>query len=448
MNTWYLLPTFVDAVCNKKMMNDSVRQLWKRFTLDAAELSLQACDEMIFRIGATILPELAAGDEYALRIDSLGAAVVGRDYGGLMRGFAVLLMQIEFDGLQPQLKHAELHGVYRIARRMIHICVFPENDLYFIKKLVRLAALCQYTHIVIEFWGMLRYDCLRELSWPHAFTKAEAAEIIRECRELGIEPVPMYNMLGHATASRVCYGKHVVLDQNPRLQPLFTPDGWAWNILSDDVVNLLRNVRAELYELFGDGEYFHIGCDEAYYITRDDELRAQLPGYLANLTREVEADGRKPLLWMDMLLEAGRYPKCVASGKAEEMDSLRGALAPSSIFVDWQYSCTEVPIPTLLALKDSGHDVIGAPWLDRQNYAAHIETITANDLSGIMLTTWHTLQEKMFGILGCAKGCGAATFPWSASSGLREETATLLRRVSFEGNSYADCGWSKAQIII
>ena len=448
MSTCYLLPAAVTAVCSGKMMNDAVRRLWQRFTLDTAQLTMQACDAAVFRIGETALPELAAGDEYAIRIDTQGAAVVGRDHGGLMRGFAVLLMQLEFDGLQPLLKPAELHGVYRIARRMIHICVFPENDLYFIKKLVRLAAVCQYTHIVIEFWGMFRYDCLKELSWPQAFSKAEAAEIIRECRELGIEPIPMFNMLGHATASRLCYGKHVVLDQNPRLQPLFTPDGWAWNILSEDVHDLLRNVRAELCDLFGDGEYFHIGCDEAYYITRDDELREHLPAYLSRLSREVEAEGRKPLLWMDMLLEQGQYPKCTASGKAAEMDVLRGALAPSAVFVDWQYNCTEIPIPTLMALKDCGHDVIGAPWLDRPNYAAHIETIAAHNLSGIMLTTWHTLQEKMPGILGCAKGCGAVTFPWSASSGLREETATLLRRVSFEGNSYADCGWSKAQIII
>lgn len=159
---------------------------------------------------------------------------------------------------------------------MIHICVFPENDLYFIKKLIRLAVLCQYTHIVIEFWGMLRYDRLKELAWPHAFTKAEAGELIRECRELGMEPVPMFNHLGHATGSRLCYGKHVVLDQNAKLEHLFTPDGWAWNIGSSEVAELLRGIRIELYELFGPGEYCHIGCDEAYYISRCPQMRQVL----------------------------------------------------------------------------------------------------------------------------------------------------------------------------
>lgn len=54
----------------------------------------------------------------------------------------------------------------------------------------------------------------------------------------------------------------------------------------------------------------------------------------------------------------------------------------------------------------------------------------------------------MHGILGCAKKCGTVTFPWSRYSGLRDETATLLRIVSFEGNGYTDSGWSKYQIEI
>ena len=67
---------------------------------------------------------------------------------------------------------------------------------------------------------------------------------------------------------------------------------------------------------------------------------------------------------------------------------------------------------------------------------------------GIMLTTWHTLKTCMPSILGCAKECGAKTFLWSEYTRPHEETATMLRRVSFEGNTYADSGWAKEQIEI
>ena len=121
------------------------------------------------------------------------------------------------------------------------------------------------------------------------------------------------------------------------------------------------------------------------------------------------------------------------------MEALRNACAETSVFVDWQYGCVEVPVPSLLSLKDCGKDVMGAPWNHPDNYRAHID----HHMHGIMLTTWDTLKTHIHSILDCAKCCGASTFYWSEFSGLQEETATLLRRVSFEGNSYESSGWAK-----
>ena len=448
MENMLALTPEITVIADPKMCNESVKHLWRSFLLGKGELTLEPGNENTFRLGRTPLPVLADGKEYALAVDENGAAIVGRDYGGLMRGFMSLLMKIEYGKNSYSIRAAAEDSNYRIANRFLHICVFPENDLYFIRKLVRLAALCQYTHIVIEFWGMLQYDCIKELAWPHAFTKAQVRDLIREARELGIEPVPMFNQLGHATGSRNCYGKHVVLEQDPTLQYLFTPDGWAWNIADPEVLDLLKQVRAELYELFGNGEFMHIGCDEAYYITKDPVLRAQLPQYLAKLTAQVEAEGRRPMLWMDMLLEADRFKDCYGSGKADEVEAIRNATAPSSVFVDWQYGCTEVPIPSLQSLAGCGHDCIGAPWENPGNYNAHIETIAQNNIYGIMLTTWHTLKHRMISIPDCAKRMGAQSFVWSSNSGASEITATMLRRISFEGNTYEDSGWSKQQIEI
>jgi len=446
MKGYLLLDNMSTVVADQGMNNETAKRLWNSFTLATGEICFEKGEDLTFRLGNTQLPTLSEGKEYALKVDDNGAAIVGKDYGGLMRGYISLLMKIEQDKTDLIIRATTEESNYNIRNRMIHICVFPENDLYFIKKLIRLAGLCQYTHIVIEFWGMLRYDCLKELAWPHAFTKSQAKELIDECRELGMEPIPMFNQLGHATASRVCYGKHVVLDQDPRLQNLFTPDGWAWNIDSAEVKALLKQVRMELYELFGQGEYMHVGCDEAYYISRNKALRQKLPTYLKELTDEVEQEGRRPMIWMDMLLEKGIFKDCYSSGEKDEVENIRNATAKSTVFVDWQYKCVEVPIPTLLSLKNCGRDTIGAPWYNKSNYSAHIQTIVDNDMFGIMLTTWHTLKQNMPSILGCAKECGAKTFIWSEYSNRQEETATLLRKVSFEGNTYSDCGWSKQQI--
>ncbi len=449
MNNDFIFSGCLSASADARMNNETVRTLWRRFCLDDSTLTLEAGAPLTFRIGDIALPTLPEGKEYALCVNEAGAAIVGKDFGGLMRGFMVLLMKLEYTREHLTIRAVAEASGYTVSNRMLHICIFPENDFYFIQKVIRLAGLCQYTHIVIEFWGMLQYDCLKELAWPQAFTKDQAKELIRECRELGMEPIPMFNQLGHATACRVMYGKHVALDQNPRLQPLFTPDGWAWNIHSEEVHALLKAVRQELYELFGEGSYLHIGCDEAYYYTRCEEERKQLPAFLQQLTNEVVAEGRRPMIWMDMLLERDKYNrkfKAAATAMPDEVETLQNALHPDTVMVDWQYHMIEAPIETLLSLKDNPRDAMGAPWYDPDNYTAYVDTIVEHGLFGIMMTTWHTLQTQMPSILGCAKKCGAAGFPWSQFSGLREETATLLRRVSFEGNTYEDCGWSKLQI--
>ncbi len=434
------------AIADPQMNNETVKNLWNGFCLQGSTLTFADGEPFTFRIGEIALPPLPADKEYVLCINESGAAIVGKDYGGLLRGFMSLLMKIEWEKQTPHLRSYTEESNYKVSKRMIHICIFPENDFYFIKKLIRLSALCQYTHIVLEFWGMLRFDGMKELAWPQAFTKEQAKECAAECRNLGIEPIPMFNHLGHASACRISYGKHVVLDQNPRLQYLFSPDGWVWNIESEEVRSLLKTVRMELYEVFGEGEYIHLGCDEAFYISRNKALRSKLPAYLKELTEEVEKEGRRPMIWMDMLLEKGIDANSEATGEKEEVVQLRNATAPSTVFVDWEYEGLEAPIPSLLSLKGCGKEILGAPWFKPANYEAHIQTVAQNDLAGIMLTTWHTLNEETRSILGCAKKCGASTFPWSEFSGLREETASLMRRISFEGNTYADCGWTKTQI--
>ncbi len=449
MDRFFNFSNNVNAYADKSMINKTVVSLWNSFCMTNSELTLKEGKSLAFTIGDVNVPTIPSGSEYALEVSKNGVAIAGKDFGSLMRGYYSMLMKIEPCDSGFCIKETKETGDYVIKNRMLHICVFPENDLYFIKKLIRLAGLCQYTHVVIEFWGMLKYDCLKELAWAHAFTKDEANELITIAREMGVEPIPMFNQLGHAPASRLRYGKHVVLDQNPKLYNLFTPDGWAWDICSDRVDRLLKDIRYELYELFGDGEYLHVGCDEAYYYSRHKELNQKLPEYLHRLTTRVEAEGRRPMLWMDMMLDTSKYGTGFSTNsKFGGENVMINSLSKNSVMVDWQYNIKTAPIPSTVDLASYGYDLMGAPWYEPGNYKAHVKTVADSNLFGVMLTTWHTLKDYMPSILGCAKEMGAKTFSWSEYSGLHEETATLLRRISFEGNTYCDSGWSKEQIVI
>ncbi len=453
MNTHYRLNTEMTAKADPKMHNITVKNLWHGFTLTCSDLTLEDGCENTFTLGYCEIPCLPEGKEFALRVTDRGAAVIGKDYGGLMRGYICLLTKIGYTNLdigQEDLFidacYEESH--YKLHNRMIHFCVFPETQLHFLRQMLRLCGVLQFTHVVIEFWGMLQYDTLKELAWPQAYSKSQIRELIREIRELGMEPIPMLNSLGHAAMSRAILGKHTILDQNPRLQTLFTPDGWAWDIYSPRVRKLLKDMRAELYDLFGHGEFIHIGCDEADYYILNKETRKDIGNYLHDLTTEVASEGRRPMMWMDMLLEEvpESSPRYFGTATKDEAIERRKKLAPETVCIDWQYIPKEKPVESLTSLKDCGHDVIGAPWYIDYGYKNMIDTVEQYNMFGIMMTTWHLLCNETPQIIEFARYLNIHLFPWEGNCMPFYVASSILRRVSFEGCTYEETGWKRQQI--
>lgn len=441
----------VDPLLNREMLCE----LWRGFCFRAGELRVAEGGNCCIAIGNARFLSLEEDEEYAVSISEGGIGIVGRDTASLMRGFCAMLIRIEMreTGKLPFFAECgEIRSRFTVARRMIHLCVFPETDPVALQRLVRLCGVLSYTHVVLEFWGMLRYECLPELSWKNAFSKEEIAPIIREARALGMEPIPMINHLGHASACRIDSGKHVVLDQNPSLQWMFTADGWCWNVFSERVRALLRKMRKELCDLFGEGEYFHIGCDEAHIFSSDYYSQNGVAEYLKELTGEIAKEGRRPMLWGDMILpydcNSDKPEKYTAAWeKAKQTRVLLNSLAPESVIADWHYDAKKAPIETVLEYQKEGFDVVGCPWDTPANIDAHHKTATDNKTYGLMMTTWHTLNSGTNAILYFARKCGFPKAPWSDAAGHRNlEIATLLRRLSPRALEYFETGFCHRQI--
>ena len=459
---FYVFPRELRACADRRLDNPTMHQLWQGFCCQAGQVVIEEADGVFFRAGTVPVPEVPEGAEFAIRVTEQGMAVAAREYSGLARGVLVLMMRIEPVALEEgreqfRVAACSLEGRYGIHNRMIHFCVFPETTPTFLQKCIRLAGVMQYTHVVLEFWGMLRYDCLKELAWENAWPKDFAKRIVREIEDMGMEAIPMMNHLGHAAGCRVSGGKHVVLDQNPRLAALFSPDGWSWNVLNPRTRDLLREVRRELYEVFPNARYFHLGCDEVYSYEKGEEDQRRMREFLRSLIEEVQAEGVRPIIWGDMLLnaeacgvEGGHQPYVCGCDTPEHGEALIAAIPKDTVIADWHYDVLEAPIQTSIYLKEKGFDVLGAPWFEDANCRAHVDTAREHGLMGVMVTTWHTLAQKMPHIVADALMCGAFQSPWSGTEGskIRTETAALLRKVCFVDGDYKEAGWTDSQIFM
>ena len=429
-------------------------ELWKNFTYQASTVTFEQTNDFIFSVGnAQQLP--LNGYDYSIHITPDGICVYAENKKHLIHGMMTLLDRFtaidQGASIAIEVDCCQIRDRAMIQNRMIHFCIFAETELWEVQRFVRLCAALKYTHIVLEFWGMLKFDCMKELTWSHGFSKEQIRPIVQEANDLGLEIIPMFNHWGHAPAGRVMHGKHVVLDQNPALQTYFSEDGWCWDIRKPKVRELLRKIRRELIELCGNGTYFHIGCDEAYNFEFTEENMSALCEFINGISDEMNALSRRVFIWGDMMLyhydhynPNSRYT-CNAPSEEVERYFLEH-LSKRLIIADWQYWAYEYPVETCAVFQKAGFDCILCPWDEgRTQIDAALATIKDQSLMGYMHTTWHTLTKGMPYVTLMGMG-GFENVEKYKTVTMETYTAALLRKVMPAGGAYEKAGWGKFDV--
>lgn len=383
--------------------------------------------------------------EFVLNITDDGVYIEGENYSALMRGFITLLERIKYDD-SKECFYVENECVRKsplIKFRCAHLCIFPETKLDFFKKCVRSCAVAKYSHVIFEFWGMLKFDCMKELSWPFAYTKEQIREIVREANALGVEIIPMFNHLGHASACREINGKHVVLDQNPKYECLFNSYGWVWNIGRSDVRELHAKIRAELMDICGEGGYFHLGCDEAYSVGHDIGAASEMAEYINSVAEDLKRKDRKAIIWHDLLLSKADCAGYVSSSVKQIADLLTEKLDKNIIIADWDYTAHGEIWKSPKKFTDAGFEVLCCPWEKQQNIEEAVNTVTDGGLYGIIHTTWHTLYAAGFRGLVYSGILAYGTEAKDIDVERRFYCASVARKVMPAHGEYEKCGWSE-----
>ncbi len=439
----YILDTLPTIVLPKTAQGTIVEELLANYTYGTKWNVLCCGRDNCISIGDCTEAEYG-NSECVINITDRGVYIKGCCYAAMMRGFFSMLEKINYS---PEEKYFYLDTCCiqespLINFRCVHLCIFPETKPDFLKKCVRSCAISKFSHIIFEFWGMLKFDCLNELSWPFAYSKEEIKKIVREANGLGVEIIPMFNHLGHASGCREINGKHVVLDQNPMYEYMYESYGWVWNFRRDDVYELLGKVRDELIDVCGDGGYFHIGCDEAYLYGSDKNNALKMAEYVNRVAHELGAKGRRTIMWHDMLLSKNNFKGYVANSEDDVSDILIKSIDKSIIIADWQYSCHGEVWKTSQVFKANNFDVICCPWDNGQNITEAVNTVTSGKLYGIIHTTWHTLHTGFREMVYA----GAASYGMGSKNPgdiCRFYCASVARKAMPAHSDYAKCGWSE-----
>jgi len=438
-------------------VSERMKSLWYRFSCDASTLELtEGGNGFRFVIGNAACA-LAEGDSYAIHADAAGVCVAAKDSVSLTDGIKTLVQlicPIELaEGKESfYISAADIHDAPAIGFRSLHICVFPDSQLYSIEKAIHLAGFLKLTHIILEFWGTFRYECMPGLYWPErSFSKTELSGLVTLAKSYGMKVIPMVNHFGHATQARSCYGRHVTLNRNPRMSRLFEPDGWTWCLSNPDTYKLLADMRAEQMEFCGDGEYIHLGFDEAYSFATCDRCRQRVPHellaeYINRLTEDLSASGRRPIIWHDELIRRSDFPEgsVVANGQSHNTDKAIDLLDRRVIIADWQYGYQKDFNPTTGYFMEKGFDTVVCPWDNPENIRSLSSDVKKLGAYGIILTTWHHLTEFM------SHATLWSDCVWGKSRQMPHhswtESACILRRVYDTEGDFLSSGWNLNEV--
>ena len=188
-----------------------------------------------------------------------------------------------------------------------------------LKELARLG----YDTVIWEVENNIRWETCPECASPDAFTKNEFREIIALCRGLGLEPIPLFQTIGHCEYV-LKHRKYRDFAETPGRIDQYCPQ-------NPDLPAFLSKWIDEYLEIFGPVKYFHLGADEAWSLGScpkcgDYAARHSLSRLYIDHVNAVAAPlirkGIKPIIWADMVLH--HY---------EDIDKL----ARDIVLFDWMY---------------------------------------------------------------------------------------------------------------
>lgn len=269
--------------------------------------------------------------------------------------------------------------MYDIAREQS-----PRTDL--LDDMLARSVSAGYNAVGLYLEHRFQYESAPWAAAPGALEPAVVQKLSDKYKPRGLRLIPFLNTLGHMEGFIHSEGGQWLAEDGgtSQLSLQICPS-------RPECIDFARGLVQDALAAFDD-EWIHLGGDEARQLGKCPQCAERAAGegiegiygtFYGQLCREVLAQGRRPCLWADMLLQ---HPAAL------------DLIPRETVLFDWQY--VQRPLETTRRLRESGFDVVCCPSLQtynsgwcfleasQQNIDQHAEDAAALSALGVMMTTW------------------------------------------------------------
>jgi hexosaminidase len=294
------------------------------------------------------LTEAMAKEGYVLGVGSGGVVIGAESAKGLLYGTATLRQMLLYRGPSASLPAVRVRDWPKMAMRGIHdeFSYGQVSTMENFKDMIRFLADYKMNTLILYFEDTFRFQRYPTIGDGRgALTREQVDELEALARPLGIDIIPVFEMLGNQ-------GALLMLDE---VRPFAEYPGAHSFAVDDEAFGFLSSCFQEMAAAF-DSKYFHAGLDESWDLGfgKSEQLVKRVgrgPAHAAHYRRIndlFKSRGKTMVMYGDIIL---KYPEIL------------DMIPKDIVLMDWQYEPAD-HYPTVDVLGSKGFPILVLPGMN------------------------------------------------------------------------------------
>ncbi len=225
--------------------------------------------------------------------------------------------------------------------------------------------------LVVDIEDGVIYKSDPELTRHYSVPIEQMRTLADAARDHGMDVVPKLNF---SKSGRNLHDKWMM--------PHWHHVSWLKGI--DTYFRVAEDLIAELTEVMGPRQFFHIGMDEDHYRSMPQYVDA-----IHRLQASVTKQGLRTIIWNDSCHD---QPNMVAQVHAEKSVAAESLISKDIVHILWDYFGAHPD--KVKRVASHGFEVWGAPGTTPDRVAAWRRAVEGNGGNGLLLTRWSKCSEK------------------------------------------------------